>query len=78
MALCIPCNGIKCTWTCGTSNPITVHVRHPDIDRSGAVAIIDLALVLTLWGGDDADVDLNNDGLVGILDLAAVLTNWGL
>ena len=52
-----------------------------DIDESGQVDIVDVLLVLALWGqggtpaGDAADVD--GDGTVAVDDLLIVIGQWG-
>ncbi|MSQ90859.1 MAG: hypothetical protein EXS01_05635 [Phycisphaerales bacterium] len=47
-----------------------------DINLDGVVDGIDLAAVLSGWGGT-TDGDVNGDGVVDGADLAFVLSNWG-
>ena len=52
-----------------------------DVDESGEVDIVDVLLVLALWGqgetpaGEAADVD--GDGIVGVDDLLVIIGQWG-
>jgi hypothetical protein len=50
-----------------------------DIDRSGEVNGVDLAIVLQAWGGSKQypEADLDGDGTVNGSDLATVLNSWG-
>jgi hypothetical protein len=51
-----------------------------DINNSGAVNGVDLAIVLGAWGTSgqgDGDADINSDGIVNGVDLAMVLAGWG-
>ena len=52
-----------------------------DIDRSGAVNGIDLAIVLNQWGTsggkDYPNADIDGSGLVDAADLAQLLNDWG-
>jgi hypothetical protein len=51
-----------------------------DVDNSGSVGGVDLAIVLTNWGTPSAKypgADTNGDGLVDGTDLATVLAGWG-
>lgn len=51
-----------------------------DVDRSGAVNGVDLAVVLTNWGIPSPKypgADVNDDGVVDGTDLATVLAGWG-
>jgi hypothetical protein len=51
-----------------------------DINNSGAVNGVDLAIVLGAWGTNgqaDGDADIDNDGIVNGVDLALVLAGWG-
>ena len=49
-----------------------------DLDRDGAVGILDLLALLTAWGTDPGGPpDFDNDGTVGILDLLVLLAAWG-
>lgn len=47
-----------------------------DINQDGRVDGLDLAAVLSGWGGNSAG-DVNGDGVVDGADLAFVLSNWG-
>ena len=53
-----------------------------DVDGSGEVDIVDLLLVLALWGqggtaaSDAADVD--DDGIVAVDDLLIIVGSWGV
>ena len=49
-----------------------------DLDRDGAVGILDLLALLAVWGTNPGGPpDFDNDGTVGILDLLTLLANWG-
>jgi hypothetical protein len=48
-----------------------------DINQDGVVNAIDLSLLVSMWGGSDADADLNNDGVVNAIDLSILVSNWG-
>jgi hypothetical protein len=48
-----------------------------DVNRDGAIDVLDLVAVLLAWGTGDAAADINQDGTVDVLDLVAVLTTWG-
>lgn len=47
-----------------------------DLNEDGRVDGLDLAAVLSGWGGSTSG-DANHDGIVDGVDLAAVLSNWG-
>ncbi len=52
-----------------------------DIDESGQVDVVDVLLLLALWGDADtpaADAaDVNQDGIVAVDDLLIVIGGWG-
>ena len=53
-----------------------------DLDGDGVVGVLDLLILLTVWGPcpdppDECPADLNGDGSVGILDLLTLLAYWG-
>jgi hypothetical protein len=48
-----------------------------DIDCSGKVNALDLAYLISKWGGVDAKANLDNLGSVDALDLKLLLGNWG-
>jgi len=48
-----------------------------DINDNGVVDAEDLALVLAVWGTNNAAADLNHDGVVEGADLTLVLGSWG-
>lgn len=51
-----------------------------DIDASGSVNGVDLAIVLTNWGAPNPkypEADIDNDGAINGVDLAIVLAGWG-
>jgi hypothetical protein len=51
-----------------------------DLDASGAVNGIDLAIILNTWGTDGGkypQADVDGDGVVGGTDLALILGAWG-
>lgn len=60
-----------------TSSPITVKVRHPDINRNDKVDILDLAAILGRWNQASNELDLNDNGRVDIIDLSLLLSRWG-
>ena len=55
----------------------SVKLRIGDVSGDGAVSALDLARLLSSWGGVDADCDLNGDGVVNAVDLALLLSDWG-
>jgi len=48
-----------------------------DTNDDGVVNGEDLALVLALWGTNNAAADINHDGVVEGADLTLVLGSWG-
>jgi hypothetical protein len=51
-----------------------------DLDASGAVNGVDLAIILNTWGtagGKYPQADIDRDGVVGGTDLALILGAWG-
>ncbi len=49
-----------------------------DLDRNGAVDVIDFLALLAAWGGDPGGPpDFDGDGDVDITDFLALLANWG-
>ncbi|MFM7133931.1 MAG: right-handed parallel beta-helix repeat-containing protein [Planctomycetota bacterium] len=51
-----------------------------DLDASGTVTGVDLAIILQTWGVPSSKypgADIDGDGLVGGTDLSIVLSNWG-
>ena len=48
-----------------------------DLNGDGAVGILDLLVLLAVWGSGGPLGDIDGDGNVGILDLLALLANWG-
>lgn len=48
-----------------------------DANRDGNVDLLDLSLIATHWGGNNADADLNSDGTVDLLDLSILAGAWG-
>ncbi|MCH8342967.1 MAG: FG-GAP repeat protein [Planctomycetes bacterium] len=49
-----------------------------DLDAGGSVGILDLLVLLAVWGTDPGGPpDFDGDGSVGILDLLTLLANWG-
>lgn len=59
---------------------LTLEPCSGDIDLSGSINGIDLAIVLQNWGAPSAEYprsDINGDGVVNGSDLALVLSNWG-
>jgi len=48
-----------------------------DINDNGVVDAEDLALLLAVWGTNNADADINGDGVVEGADLTLVLGSWG-
>jgi len=53
------------------------HFSNPaDLNGDGVVSGIDLATLLSNWGGSGAG-DINGDGIISGPDLAAILSSWG-
>jgi hypothetical protein len=75
-----------CEIAAGTENDLN-HDGIPDrcqciadANGSGAVDAVDLAIILTRWGGDPTahpEADLDRDGIIGSSDLSIVLGGWG-
>ena len=49
----------------------------PDLYVDGFVNSVDIAVLLSLWQGNDLRGDLNRDGLVSGADIAILLSAWG-
>ena len=47
-----------------------------DINGDGVVNVLDLSVLLTDWGTNNASADLNHDGAVNTLDLSILLAHW--
>ena len=47
------------------------------IDFDGVVGVLDLLVLLDLWGTGDEAGDINGDGVVGINDLLILIEQWG-
>ncbi len=62
----VTCKDVTCTLPCPA-----------DLSGDGEVGILDLLVLLTVWGSDGQLGDINADGTVGILDLLALLAEWG-
>ena len=59
---------------------LTALVCPGDIDDSGFVDGVDLAIILTNWGAPSPKYpasDINGDGIVNGVDLSIVLSSWG-
>ena len=71
-------------WDCGvdyearlTCEPVAPPCPE-DLNGDGVVNVLDLLLVLAVWGPcPGCPEDLNNDGTVNVLDLLLVLAAWG-
>lgn len=51
---------------------------HGDLSGDGAVAVLDLLIIIAEWGPCEAcPADLNDDGVVDVLDLLEVINVWG-
>ncbi|MHC4414142.1 MAG: hypothetical protein ACYS0G_02535 [Planctomycetota bacterium] len=48
-----------------------------DLNGDDTVGIVDLLVLLAVWGTSGPLGDINGDGIVGIADLLALLANWG-
>lgn len=48
-----------------------------DINRDGAVNVMDLSLLLSAWGTSNTGADLNGSGRVDVFDLSLLLSKWG-
>lgn len=59
-----------------TTATFTVRLRHPDIDRSGVVNILDIGILTRSWNQASTAVDLNVDGTVNILDVGILTRSW--
>jgi hypothetical protein len=60
------------------SQPITVKIRNPNIDRVGKVDIGDLTSVISKWNSTNDPInDLDDSGKVDISDLTILISKWG-
>jgi len=48
-----------------------------DLYPDQVVDLMDLSLLLNVWGTETCDYDIDGSGTVGMLDLLALLRNWG-
>jgi len=48
-----------------------------DLNHDGTVNVLDLSILLSAWGTNNATADLNSDGTVTVLDLSVMLSHWG-
>ena len=48
-----------------------------DINEDEDVGLLDLQVMVDVWGSSDVNCDTDGDGNVGILDLLTLLTSWG-
>jgi len=49
----------------------------PDINGDENVNVIDLLIIINLWGLTSPPADVNLDGIVDVVDLLIVIDNWG-
>lgn len=63
----------------GGGSALTCPYSQGDLDASGTIDGVDLAILLSLWGEVSPDIgDLDLDGIVGAGDLSILLGSWGL
>lgn len=48
-----------------------------DVSGDNVVDVVDLLLIINVWGTSDPDADINGDGIVDVVDLLEVVGNWG-
>lgn len=60
-----------------SASATTLTPKAGDINGDGVVNGLDLSLLLTAWGTNNAASDLNHDGTVNGLDLSILLSHWG-
>lgn len=60
-----------------TTVSLTVRVRYPDFNRSGAINIQDVSALLNRWGTASTIYDINGNGKVDLPDLSYALNRWG-
>ena len=61
-------------------NTVQTSCCDADVTGNGSVDAIDLAALISSWGGNGSgefDADVTNDGVVNGLDLAVILDGWG-
>ncbi len=62
----VTCQDVTCTQSCPA-----------DLTGDGEVGILDLLVLLTVWGSDGPLGDIDEDGTVAILDLLTLVASWG-
>ena len=60
-----------------SDTPLPAERKTGDANRDGNVDLLDLSLIATHWGSNNADADLNSDGTVDLLDLSILAGAWG-
>lgn len=64
--------------TCGSGTPPPPPGdKIGDLNKDGAVNILDLSILLSKFGSTDPVADINKDGKVDTLDLSTLLSKWG-
>ncbi|HSW80138.1 MAG TPA: DUF1996 domain-containing protein [Candidatus Saccharimonadales bacterium] len=48
-----------------------------DLNNDSHVNLVDLSIMLSKWGSNDATADLNHDGAVNVTDLSILLSHYG-
>ena len=48
-----------------------------DLDKDGAVGIVDFLILLSQWFQPNSPADVNGDGTVGVADMNLMLAAWG-
>lgn len=48
-----------------------------DANNDGSVDLLDLSILASFWGQNNADADFNQDGVVDLLDLSILADQWG-
>lgn len=59
-----------------TTKTLAVKIRHPDVNRSGRVDLLDLSLLMRNWGTVSTIYDLDDSGTVNLFDLSYLMRQW--
>jgi hypothetical protein len=51
--------------------------KRSDLNSDNAVNVLDLSILLSNYGTNNAVADINKDGVVNILDLSTLLSDYG-
>ena len=63
-------------YTASTPPPAPTR-KAGDANGDNAVDLLDLSILASFWGQNNADADFNHDGVVDLLDLSILADQWG-